>query len=552
MKKIILSALAFIWALLIAMLLYFIELPTITTFLLTIIGILNLSTCIFMLVGSKFKVTRNYFQLIDDGSLKGFTAQSYWSIVWRQFKKNNLAVFGLIMVCMLLLTAIIAPVLAHNKAFLRQDYDFSDYTEQEVSTYFYQNYDFKQKIQQSEIKELQKDAVKIKVWMSESMHSLNIESVKNLSSRIWSPWYESLFDRTTFDEQVDTFFNSYLLILMLFILFIPILLILRTTFLRKMKKFKRRLSMVYIILGIGMFLIIMVFERDFIRNPAEFYTDQAIKINQVDGQKLQKFYNKNSNVSDFLQEEVSRIVVMPLLPYAAMQGNVEVSMQKPDRNHILGTTATGRDVLTVMMFGLRVSLTIGVIAVSIYCIIGIIVGAFAGFFGGWVDILLSRFIEVMICFPAMYLLLTLAVLVKEANIYWIMLIIGVTRWTGPARLIRGEYLKQRTFDYVTAATALGLNSVRIMFRHVLPNAMTPLLVTATFGIAAAILTESSLSFLGFGPSNFETWGALLKLGSSKEEIHLIIPAGTAIFLTVLFFNFIGEGLRDALDPKLRQ
>jgi len=552
MKKIILAGLAFIWAILISVMLYFINLPELTTITLAAILILNLSACIFMFLGEKCALTRKYFQISNNRNLKDFAAQSYWSIVWRQFKKNKLAVFGLIMVFMLLLTAITAPVIAHNKPFLRQDYDFSGFNEQEVSTYFYQNNDFKQKIQYSEVKELQKDSDKIAVWISESLHNLNIKSVKNLDSRIWSPWYESLFDRTTFEEPVDTFFNSYLLVLLLFILLIPIILVLRVTFLRKMKKFKRRLTIIYIVLGICTFLVVMVFEKDFIKNPSEFYTDQVLKIETVDGQRLQKFYNRNSNVSEFLQDEVSRIVVMPLLPYAAMQGNVEESMLKPNGAHILGTTATGRDVMTVMMFGLRVSLTIGVIAVSIYCIIGIIVGAFAGFFGGWVDILLSRFIEVMICFPAMYLLLTLAVLVKEANIYWIMLIIGVTRWTGPARLIRGEYLKQRTFDYVTAATALGLNSVRIMFRHVLPNAMTPLLVTATFGIAAAILTESSLSFLGFGPSNFETWGALLKLGSSKQEIHLIIPSGIAIFLTVLFFNFIGEGLRDALDPKLRQ
>ncbi|MHC5081230.1 MAG: ABC transporter permease, partial [Planctomycetota bacterium] len=220
--------------------------------------------------------------------------------------------------------------------------------------------------------------------------------------------------------------------------------------------------------------------------------------------------------------------------------------------YLLGTDTQGRDVLSRLLYGTRISLTIGVFAVAIYVTIGIFFGALAGFFGGWVDILIMRFIEIMMCFPSFFLILTIISILEHRSIYYIMLIIGVTRWTGPARLVRGEFLKQKTIDYVIAAKALGVGRMKIMFKHILPNAMAPVLVAATFGIAAAILVEASLSFLGLGDDRAPSWGQMLTAGRVSQEYYLILLSGFAIFFTVTVLNLVGEGVRDALDPKLRQ
>ena len=187
------------------------------------------------------------------------------------------------------------------------------------------------------------------------------------------------------------------------------------------------------------------------------------------------------------------------------------------RNNLIGTDKEGRDVFTRMLYGTRISLTIGVIAVSIYVSIGIVLGSLAGFFGGKVDMVISRFTEIMICFPVFFLILTLAAFIEKRSIFHIMVLIGITRWTGPARLVRGEFLKLKNLDYVQAATALGMSRARIIFGHVLPNAISPVLVAATFGIAAAILTESSLSFLGPGRSLGAELGRAPLGGTAGQE-----------------------------------
>jgi peptide/nickel transport system permease protein len=220
--------------------------------------------------------------------------------------------------------------------------------------------------------------------------------------------------------------------------------------------------------------------------------------------------------------------------------------------HVLGTDNTGRDVLVQMIYGTRISLTVGFVAVGIYITIGVVIGAIAGYFGGIIDIAISRVIEVVMLFPAFFLILTFVALIGP-SIYIIMVVIGFTSWVTIARLIRGEVLKQRSIDYVAAARALGSSHFRILFRHILPNAISPALVSAPFGIAGAIITEAGLSLLGFGvrPPT-PSWGTLLRLGNENYTYWwLVVIPSVAMFFTVTVFNLVGSGLRDAMDPRLR-
>lgn len=243
--------------------------------------------------------------------------------------------------------------------------------------------------------------------------------------------------------------------------------------------------------------------------------------------------------------------VFPLRKIHYRETNPERSVLSPSSTFLLGTDLEGRDVFVRMLYGTRISLTIGVVAVAIYVLIGVILGAMAGYFGGWVDVMISRLIEVMICIPSFFLILTLVALVQDRSIFHVMVIIGVTSWTGVARLVRAEFLQQRELEYVLAAQALGLPRWRVIFRHILPNALGPVLVSATFGVASAIITESSLAFLGLGDLSVPSWGETLNAGRLEMKPWLIFPPGIAIFVVVSVFNLAGEGLRDALDPKLR-
>jgi len=222
----------------------------------------------------------------------------------------------------------------------------------------------------------------------------------------------------------------------------------------------------------------------------------------------------------------------------------------------LGTDDSGRDVASRLIHGTVIAGSVGLISVGIYVFIGIIIGALAGYFRGWVDLLLSRVIEVVICFPTLFLIMMVVSFWRSQSIYLIMITLGLIRWTGVARLVRGEFLKIMSEEYVAAARSLGLSTPRIIFRHILPNAISPVFVSASFGVAGAILVESSLSFLGFGVAPpAPSWGEMLNQGKTyiNEGLwHLVWMPGAAIFITVTMFNLVGEGLRDALDPKLRQ
>ena len=277
------------------------------------------------------------------------------------------------------------------------------------------------------------------------------------------------------------------------------------------------------------------------------------------------YFSRSFNKEQFLSPD-KYWAVYPPIPYGARETDMESilkpplfrkSAEKSDRTndrflHLLGTDNTGRDVLALMLFGTRISMTVGFVAVGIYVTIGVILGALAGYFGGALDMLISRMIEIVLLFPSFFLILTLVALLGP-SIYIIMLVIGITGWPTIARLIRGEVLKQRAIDYTTAAQALGSSHLRIVFRHILPNSLSPALVAAPFGIAGAIITEAGMSLLGFGVQPpTPTWGTLLSVGNGNYHYWwLIVVPSLAIFVTVTLFNLVGNGLRDAMDPKLR-
>ncbi len=222
--------------------------------------------------------------------------------------------------------------------------------------------------------------------------------------------------------------------------------------------------------------------------------------------------------------------------------------------YLLGTDDLGRDVFARMLQGSFVSLSIGFVAVSIELAIGLLLGGIAGFYGGRVDALIMRFTDVMLCFPTFFLILTVVALLPP-SIWNIMVVIGATSWMGTCRFVRAELMALREQDFVRAARALGLSDARVIFRHMIPNAIAPVLVSATIAVASAILTESALSYLGFGvqPPN-ASWGNILSDGRTFlfDAPWLFVVPGVAILLVVLAFNLVGEGLRDALNPRLRR
>jgi len=225
----------------------------------------------------------------------------------------------------------------------------------------------------------------------------------------------------------------------------------------------------------------------------------------------------------------------------------------PGGDHLLGTDAIGRDVLSGMIHGSRIALSIGFLSMSVAILIGVILGALAGFYGGWADILISRLIELIITFPTFFLIITVVAMFQAGSIWLVMILIGLTSWPSIARFTRGEFLRVRNMEFVAAATAVGFSNRRVIFRHVLPNSLAPVLVTSAFGIASAILIEAALSFLGFGvPPTIVTWGSVLNEARSNVNAWwLAVFPGFAIFISVLCYNLVGDGLRDALDPRLR-
>jgi peptide/nickel transport system permease protein len=239
------------------------------------------------------------------------------------------------------------------------------------------------------------------------------------------------------------------------------------------------------------------------------------------------------------------------IPFGPNDIDVANRLHPPDAQHRFGTDELGRDVLARMIHGARVSLTVGLLATMMALIVGCFFGAIAGYYGGVADWLVSRLIEVVLCFPLLFLALAIVAFFGP-SIWTIMIALGLTTWTSEARYVRGEFLRIREMEFAYAARASGARDSRIIFRHLLPNAFAPVLVSASFGVAYAILTESALSFLGLGvPLPTATWGSIL--ASAKQFIEyawwLVVFPGVAIFLTVAAFNIIGDRFRDALDPR---
>jgi len=246
------------------------------------------------------------------------------------------------------------------------------------------------------------------------------------------------------------------------------------------------------------------------------------------------------------------LALFPPVAFGINEDHLVDKYLPPGSRYWMGTDGNGRDLLTRMIWGSRISLSVGFVAVAIYVVIGVLVGTMAGYFRGWVDIVLSRLIEIVICFPAFFLILAVLAFLQP-SIFNIMVVIGITGWVTEARLVRGEFLRLTDQEFVLAAKGLGVSEWRIIFRHILPNGLAPLLVAASFGVASAILIESSLSFLGFGISvPTPSWGGILN--EARENFRywwITIFPGLAIFSTVTAYNLVGEGVRDAIDPRLK-
>lgn len=360
--------------------------------------------------------------------------------------------------------------------------------------------------------------------------ALNQPFVWDAGEGLSFPWLRSLFNRLFFENAVDVFFNLLLLATPLFLLAAR----LRRRLWPSLSggKLLRRGSTGFVLL----FFVVSAESLGAWQNPLH-HTERVINYRLEQAR---------------LEQAGKRVIsVFPPVPFSYRETEPERSLEPPSTEHWLGTDTEGRDLFCRMLYGTRISLTIGVVAVFIYVSIGVALGALAGYFGGWVDNVVSRMIEVMITFPSFFLILTLAALIEERSIFHVMVIIGITSWTGVARLVRAEFLRQKGLDYVQAALAMGLRSRRVIFFHILPNAISPALVSATFGVASAILIESSLSFLGVGDLSVASWGETLNTGRVEGKLWLVLAPGFAIFFVVTVFNLVGEGVRDALDPKLK-
>jgi peptide/nickel transport system permease protein len=252
---------------------------------------------------------------------------------------------------------------------------------------------------------------------------------------------------------------------------------------------------------------------------------------------------------------VASLLAPVIAPYEIDEIDLDNIEAAPSADHILGTDDLGRDVFSRILFGGRVSLTVGIVASIMQITIGVSLGAIAGYFGGFVDSLIMRIVDIIMCFPFFIIAIAMAA-VMGPSMTNIIIIVGILYWTRVARIVRGEVLSLKEREYIESARAFGLNPWEIIINHILPNVMAPVLVYATLAIANGILTEASLSFLGMGVKpTIPSWGNMLSAAQSmrvlKSKWWMWIPPGTMVLLTVLSINFLGDGLRDALDPKLK-
>ncbi len=248
---------------------------------------------------------------------------------------------------------------------------------------------------------------------------------------------------------------------------------------------------------------------------------------------------------------ITAIFAPVIAPYTQSEQNLYERLLPPSQQHLFGTDDLGRDVFSRMLYGSRISLAVGFIAVLIILIIGTFLGIIAGYFGGKIDSVIMRFTDIVLCFPTFFLIL-LIIAFLEPNIFNVMIVIGLTSWPGLARLVRAEVLSLKEREFILVAKMMGLGNIRIFCVHILPNIVSPLMVYSSLAIGGAILTESALSFLGLGVQPpMSSWGQILTSG--KDYIYiawwLSVFPGIAILLTVLSFNLVGEAVRDVFDPK---
>ncbi len=400
---------------------------------------------------------------------------SYGRMVWVEFRRNRIALFGLWCIGVMVVLAVGAPLLANNQPL---------------------------------------------VWKADGELEL--------------PLFRGLFNRLLFENSVDILFNLLLVLA-------PVYALVAFGVRRRLGRasFRQYRGRLLGVLASVHLLLVFAMAPETVFGVSNLLHYKAPVVNYA------------TLLEQREAQGLETTALFPILRFNYRDTDPAQSVAPPSTTHWLGTDAEGRDVFTRMLYGTRISLTIGVVAVGIYVSIGVALGATAGYFGGWVDMVISRLIEVMICFPSFFLILSIAALIEQRSIFHVMVIIGVTRWTGVARLIRAEFLKHKGLEYAQAALALGISRARIITRHIMPNAIAPVLVSATFGVASAILVESSLAFLGIGDLTVPSWGETLNAGRTQQKLWLVLAPGAAIFFVVSVFNLVGEGLRDALDPKLK-
>lgn len=325
-----------------------------------------------------------------------------------------------------------------------------------------------------------------------------------------SPWLQSLFDRSVYPSAVDVVFNALL---------VPGALIAAAALALRARRPGLFRGAAAIGLGMTALLLAVLLAFPFSRP----YVDWS--------------------------REPQTVSVTAPIPFSARSGNLGEKLQRPSGAHLLGTDKEGRDTLTRLLFGARVSLSIGVLSVAIYCTAGTLIGAVAGFLGGRADLAIQGLIEVVMCVPSMFVALAAAAFIEHRSVFHVVGIIAALHWTGPARLVRAEVLRLRNTEFVLAARAAGFAPGTILLEEILPNAIGPVLVSATFGVANAILIESGMSFLGLGDASSPSWGQMLASGRGGGDWLQILAPGGAIFVTVILLNIAGETVRDALDPR---
>ena len=473
--------------------------------------------------------------------------RSYPEIVWEQFKTYDFAYFSLWVVGGLLLVALVAPILA-------LDVPFYMYVPSDV------------------------DPNKLKAIMPAGIEASRFHGVT-------FPWFRALFNTLYFDNAIDLFFNFALFSLPLnFVLWFAF----RSRFDAESKRHYKRVRSLFIsasaIVQTTLFattflfnlawatIFIVLFCTALLTGAVWAYIQQTKEFSSEEHFEAFKsvfilfavlfhvcaligFAIPDLGRASFSYTELASLegvqTLFPPFRYAywgtTMDTHLGASM-----THWLGTDGQGRDVMTRLIYGTRISLTIGLIAQGLATAIGLVMGSIAGYFGGKVDMVILRIIEVFYTFPALFVIMVLTGFVEEPSIFYVMVIIAMVAWTRVARLVRGEFLRLREEDFVQAARALGLPRRRIIFRHILPNAIGPVLVYIVFGIAGAILFEAIVSFLGVGDMTVPSWGQILRAGDQSMRLILILAPGAALFITVTSMYLVGEGVQDAMDPKLRE